>query len=1448
MAATNLYLYNFSIFHQKIILCLLLFVSPPGFALPLSEFYPYGSPLDNSLEQGDDVSTEVLLSVPVKFFGDSYDTIFVNTNGLLSFVYEASYFSNIEFPLQYPVIAPLYSNVDTTGKGKVYYRETNDSSLLQRSTHNILNLYPNLPQKYEAKSLFISTWDHVGYHEGGKDKLNTFQAVISTDGEESFAEILYADGGIQWMQATNKYGLPEAKAQAGIVAPEGKFYTLRGSGTDQVINLDKWTNADRPGLFLFRIGNIDDTGNVEAPPNSYGDYKHREPRTCFEGGTNCHSNAECYEEPEGYCCRCQPSYFGNGRSCLERETARRIFGKLKLNINSVSLEDLDFHGYIITKDGKIYIAVNNLPESVGYVLQLLFTLDSFVGWLFASPKGNAKNGYMLSGGVVNHTADITFDDYYRVNIKQKYTGLNLFDHIRMEAEVHGTLPNIPRDIQIDMPDFNELYTRTGTEEYRSNSRHEIKLGNGEVHTMAVDQTINFFEHCRAAEEDMPTIKMESVKNYINYEKDQSILRFASFNKIFRGSEKSDDPCIEGRKECVANSSCLVEGDGYRCVCNSGFMQLNNNVYSDSQTDFGCTDINECVDGTNFCHADAICVNEIGSYYCQCKPGFTGNGKYCESFHEEPGTPENAICHNPDDYSTCSCRQGYQMVGASTPAGFSCEDIDECSDYPCSEGADCINLPGNHTCRCKDGYKQDEYGYCYRAEPCSLIVCPEDSVCETRDGTAYCSCPSGYSGTPPNCSPDYAENDCRSLNCPEGTRCITEYEQAPRCVCLSGYGTYPDCLPVRTDACSSDLDCPDYSRCTVQLDRNACICLPGYERNGLSCVPTAASYETIYRTCLRNSCWCPPGYYERDDICIRHYDSTIGHGTLTTQNPWEDTCSEQCHHNAQCIYVPNEQSYKCMCQAGYEGDGLECRIMDLSCNESADYCHYNATCIHDDKSDRYICICKDGFEGDGTTCYPIVGPCDSLHCHPDAQCVFMHEEQQYRCICPSGFEGDGYICQLVEFNRECEQDRDCGPNAHCYYNIYNSRYNCACIYGYEKNAKGVCELEEQKYVCSTCHENAVCVQRYGQHECICNEGYEGDGLECTEKILGCDVLGGCSQYADCLYSTSVSRYVCNCKEGYEGNGTHCESVVTCYELPDLCSPDATCTYAHGKVICECNDGFYGNGTFCKEARKQEEEYLLVNKGRTILQVPFSPTNRGRPIHINENQTAIGIAFDCVDGRVYWSDITNLQVKSSKYDGTDFKVFMDKGIQSPEGLAIDWLNREVYWTDSGYDKIVAVNLDTKEVRTVASENLVNPRGIAVNPYRRKVYWSDWNREAPKIEWANLDGTDRQIIAQAPSIKLPNSLAIDWSTEELCWADAGTKTIECLNVEANRLRTIVKNCSYPYGLAITDNMYFWTDWNTLKLESSTKEKPNEVKSIDLPLGGHDKLYGVVAITSCP
>jgi len=71
-------------------------------------------------------------------------------------------------------------------------------------------------------------------------QVNTFQVVIASDGFDSYVEFLYADGGIQWIQGTgDSSGLPDARAQAGLVSGDGRLYTLRGSGTDQIQNLDK---------------------------------------------------------------------------------------------------------------------------------------------------------------------------------------------------------------------------------------------------------------------------------------------------------------------------------------------------------------------------------------------------------------------------------------------------------------------------------------------------------------------------------------------------------------------------------------------------------------------------------------------------------------------------------------------------------------------------------------------------------------------------------------------------------------------------------------------------------------------------------------------------------------------------------------------------------------------------------------------------------------------------------------------------------------------------------------------------------------------------------------------------------------------------------------------------------------------------------------------------------
>ena len=42
----------------------------------------------------------------------------------------------------------------------------------------------------------------------------------------------------------------------------------------------------------------------------------------------------------------------------------------------------------------------------------------------------------------------------------------------------------------------------------------------------------------------------------------------------------------------------------------------------------CVYINECVNATSHCDANANCTNMNGSFTCLCNPGYTGNGTHC----------------------------------------------------------------------------------------------------------------------------------------------------------------------------------------------------------------------------------------------------------------------------------------------------------------------------------------------------------------------------------------------------------------------------------------------------------------------------------------------------------------------------------------------------------------------------------------------------------------------------------------------------------------------------------------------------------------------------------------------------------------------------------------------------------------------------------------------------
>jgi len=57
--------------------------------------------------------------------------------------------------------------------------------------------------------------------------------------------------------------------------------------------------------------------------------------------------------------------------------------------------------------------------------------------------------------------------------------------------------------------------------------------------------------------------------------------------------------------------------------------MNNNTYEeDSSWAYAqCPDVDECGLGLHDCHKEAKCTNTQGSYSCQCKRGFIGDGKH-----------------------------------------------------------------------------------------------------------------------------------------------------------------------------------------------------------------------------------------------------------------------------------------------------------------------------------------------------------------------------------------------------------------------------------------------------------------------------------------------------------------------------------------------------------------------------------------------------------------------------------------------------------------------------------------------------------------------------------------------------------------------------------------------------------------------------------------------------
>ncbi len=106
----------------------------------------------------------------------------VNTNGLLSFGRPEPEYSPDHFPLLGPeLVAPFWADVDTTGSGKVSYRDTSNQTLLERTRLDIQRYFED-SRRFEPSFLFIATWEQVGYYWNGTNAVRGGLTRLLTNG------------------------------------------------------------------------------------------------------------------------------------------------------------------------------------------------------------------------------------------------------------------------------------------------------------------------------------------------------------------------------------------------------------------------------------------------------------------------------------------------------------------------------------------------------------------------------------------------------------------------------------------------------------------------------------------------------------------------------------------------------------------------------------------------------------------------------------------------------------------------------------------------------------------------------------------------------------------------------------------------------------------------------------------------------------------------------------------------------------------------------------------------------------------------------------------------------------------------------------------------------------------------------------------------------------------
>lgn len=215
--------------------------------------------------------------------------------------------------------------------------------------------------------------------------------------------------------------------------------------------------------------------------------------------------------------------------------------------------------------------------------------------------------------------------------------------------------------------------------------------------------------------------------------------------------------------------------------------------------------------------------------------------------------------------------------------------------------------------------------------------------------------------------------------------------------------------------------------------------------------------------------------------------------------------------------------------------------------------------------------------------------------------------------------------------------------------------------------------------------------------------------------------------------------------------------------------------------------------------------------------------------------LGMEFDPGQRRLYWTDGSTNDIRSSNLDGSGIQVLVSN-LLTPVDLALDLTNGKMYWTEFLGNRISRANLDGSGVEIISQgtpsaaggqpgprdpapatpvametgEAIRSPWGIALDVANGKVYWTE--QLGNRVMRINFDGSGREIVMDT-DISGARGIQIDSQNGKLYLVNSFALQILRANLDGSGREILVNTApgvSNPLDLEldVEAGYFYWTD----------------------------------------